>query len=108
MAVTPDADERKHLAAVLRGGQAPADDWMAALEKGDVDALAGLTEGPDGHLYGTTIRGGLHDVGTVYRLSPQGVHTVIYSFTPSPLDGQNPASGLELAHLLEQGAAVTG
>lgn len=58
---------------------------------------SGLTEGLDGNLYGTTIRGGASDVGTVYRLTPDGRHTVIYSFTNGPADGQNPASGLELA-----------
>lgn len=57
---------------------------------------SGLTEGTDGNFYGTTTYGGASNAGTVYRVSPQGQHTVIYSFTTDPGDGQNPASGLEL------------
>lgn len=57
---------------------------------------SGLTAGPDGNFYGTTTYGGTGDVGTLYRVTPQGAHTVLYSFTPAPGDGQYPASGLEL------------
>lgn len=57
---------------------------------------SGLTAGPDGNFYGTTTYGGNGGVGTLYRVTPQGVHTVLYSFTPAPGDGQYPASGLEL------------
>jgi uncharacterized repeat protein (TIGR03803 family) len=57
---------------------------------------SGLTAGPDGDLYGTTTFGGAHGLGTVYKITAAGVHTVLYSFTGSPNDGQYPASGLEL------------
>lgn len=56
---------------------------------------SGLTEGPDGNYYGTTGRGGAYDQGTVYKITPEGVHTVIYSFKGGTTDGANPASGLE-------------
>lgn len=59
---------------------------------------SGLTTGTDGDFYGTTTYGGAGNVGTVYRLTAQGRHTVIYSFTTGPGDGQNPASGLELGN----------
>ena len=57
---------------------------------------SGLTAGPDGDFYGTTTFGGAYGLGTVYKITPAGVHTVLYSFTGGPGDGQNPASGLEL------------
>lgn len=57
---------------------------------------SGLSEGTDGNFYGTTSTGGVNDRGTVFRVTPTGVHTVLYSFTSAPTDGQNPESGLEL------------
>ena len=57
---------------------------------------SGLTAGPDGNFYGTTTYGGANNLGTVYKLTPAGVHTVLYSFTGGPGDGQYPASGLDL------------
>lgn len=46
----------------------------------------------DGSFYGTTIGGGAHDAGSVYRLDPQGNVTILHSFNGS--DGQAPASAL--------------
>lgn len=57
---------------------------------------SGLTAGPDGDFYGTTTYGGANNLGTIYKITPAGVHTVLYSFAGSPGDGQYPASGLEL------------
>jgi len=57
---------------------------------------SGLTAGPDGNFYGTTTYGGANDLGTVYKLTPAGAHSVLYSFTGGSGDGQYPASGLEL------------
>jgi uncharacterized repeat protein (TIGR03803 family) len=37
-----------------------------------------------GNLYGVTNGGGIQDCGTVFKLSPTGQHTVLYSFTNSP------------------------
>lgn len=37
----------------------------------------------DGNFYGTTYGGGAHGVGTMYRITPQGVLTTLYSFDPS-------------------------
>src|SRR6266542_1491474 len=59
---------------------------------------SGLTAGPDGDFYGTTTFGGAHGRGTVYKITPAGVHTVLYSFAGGPSDGQYPASGLELGN----------
>jgi uncharacterized repeat protein (TIGR03803 family) len=35
----------------------------------------------DGNFYGTTEGGGTHDCGTLYRVTPAGVHTVLVHFT---------------------------
>jgi uncharacterized repeat protein (TIGR03803 family) len=46
-----------------------------------------------GNVYGTTSAGGDAGLGTVFKVDPQGVETVLYSFTGSP-DGANPYAGL--------------
>jgi uncharacterized repeat protein (TIGR03803 family) len=55
---------------------------------------AGLMRGSDGNFYGTTVRGGTKDDGTVFRISPSGGYTSLYSFAGSPNDGDGPAAGL--------------
>jgi uncharacterized repeat protein (TIGR03803 family) len=61
---------------------------------------AGLVQGYDGNFYGTTESGGAYaysggDFGTVFRISPSGVLTTLYSFSNSPSDGAVPSySGL--------------
>jgi uncharacterized repeat protein (TIGR03803 family) len=55
--------------------------------------LAGLVQGLDGSLYGTTSQGGASNAGTVFRISTNGVLTNLYSFTGST-DGGSPAAGL--------------
>ncbi len=47
----------------------------------------------DGNLYGTTIFGGTYNQGAVFRVSPSGTETVLYSFTGGD-DGGQPAAGL--------------
>src|ERR1700691_947849 len=44
------------------------------------DPFASLIEGRDHNLYGTTVYGGAADYGTVFTISAQGVHTILYSF----------------------------
>jgi uncharacterized repeat protein (TIGR03803 family) len=45
-----------------------------------VQPAAGVIEDSAGNLYGTTLTGGAHDSGTVFRLAPDGTETVLYSF----------------------------
>jgi len=52
-----------------------------------------LAPGGDGNLYGTTVVGGANAVGTVFRLTPDGLLTTLYSFTGGG-DGANPYTGL--------------
>jgi uncharacterized repeat protein (TIGR03803 family) len=55
--------------------------------------FASLVMDHSGNLYGTTAAGGASGNGTVFKISKNGVETVLYSFQGSP-DGQLPASGL--------------
>jgi len=40
-----------------------------------------VIQGSDGNFYGTTLEGGANNNGTVFRLTPEGVETILYSFT---------------------------
>ena len=42
---------------------------------------AGLTLGLDGNFYGSTVLGGPSNVGTIFRVTPAGAVTILYSFT---------------------------
>ena len=51
--------------------------------KDGANPYAGLTLGGDGFLYGTTLNGGLNNYGSIYRISPTGQFTSVYSFQNS-------------------------
>lgn len=53
----------------------------------------GLIQGIDGNFYGTTTAGGTNNIGTVFKITPLGVETVIYSFGGSG-DGDQPYAAL--------------
>jgi uncharacterized repeat protein (TIGR03803 family) len=53
-----------------------------------------LTEGSDGNFYGTTPNGGVNGFGTVFKLTPAGAETVLYSFAGGTGDGAIPGTGL--------------
>jgi uncharacterized repeat protein (TIGR03803 family) len=53
-----------------------------------------VTQGRDGNFYGTTSNGGQFNQGTVFRISPDGVETVLYSFAGGPSDGAQPNGSL--------------
>jgi uncharacterized repeat protein (TIGR03803 family) len=55
-----------------------------------------LVQGGDGNFYGTTMIGGANNLGTVYRITPGGVETVLYSFAGGLADGFTPRSALLL------------
>jgi uncharacterized repeat protein (TIGR03803 family) len=65
--------------------QVPDDGWGPA---------AALVEGADGHFYGTTAFGGEYctECGTIFRITPQGVHTRLHSFNGA--DGAAPSTAL--------------
>jgi uncharacterized repeat protein (TIGR03803 family) len=56
---------------------------------------AGLVEGADGFLYGTTFFGGSNDLGTVYKLRKDGgSYAILRHFSFSGGDGANPDTAL--------------
>jgi len=73
-----------------KGGRCVDGDWP----------FAGVTWGPDGSLYGTTVQGGSGGYGVVFRLAPQQDGTwkesVLHSFPSFPNDGQKPYEGVVL------------
>jgi uncharacterized repeat protein (TIGR03803 family) len=61
----------------------------------------GLVQGSDANFYGTTAYGGSTNLyydgygyGTVFRISPGGNYTILYSFAGPPTDGATPRAGL--------------
>jgi uncharacterized repeat protein (TIGR03803 family) len=70
---------------------------------------AGLAEGTDGNFYGTTYQGGAYSsavnlcpsgCGTVFKITPGGILTTLYSFCAKPncTDGVVPSAGLVQAN----------
>jgi uncharacterized repeat protein (TIGR03803 family) len=59
----------------------------------------GLAQGTDGNFYGTTATGGGAGLGTIFRMTPQGLVSIIYRFSSQNLyaDGANPTCGMILA-----------
>jgi len=57
---------------------------------------SGLIEGLDGNLYGTTAHGGINGGGTVFKITPSGALTTLYSFCAQAgcPDGSLPAGNL--------------
>lgn len=52
-----------------------------------------LIQATDGNFYGTTLRGGRGDFGTIFRITPSGARTILYSFT-GDIDGAEPLRGV--------------
>jgi uncharacterized repeat protein (TIGR03803 family) len=57
--------------------------------------LGALVQATNGYLYGTTQQGGMYGGGTVFKITPSGSLTTLYSFcSPGCTDGANPFAGL--------------
>jgi uncharacterized repeat protein (TIGR03803 family) len=56
---------------------------------GDGTYPEALIQANDGNFYGTTHSGGMNGLGTVFKLTPQGAETILYSFAGGP-DGEAP------------------
>jgi uncharacterized repeat protein (TIGR03803 family) len=61
-----------------------------------ISPLCARVLGNDGNFYGTTSGGGTYGDGTVFRITPEGVYTNIYSFGGTPADGNWPFASLVL------------
>jgi uncharacterized repeat protein (TIGR03803 family) len=59
-----------------------------------VESFAGLVQGSDGNFYGTTPYGGTNNDGTIFRISPNGSYTNLYSFTGLRTSGSEPYAAL--------------
>jgi uncharacterized repeat protein (TIGR03803 family) len=68
----------------------PASGYLAA----DGSSPSGMIQGRDGSFYGTTSSGGQFNQGTVFRITPDGAETVLYSFAGGNTDGANPTGDL--------------
>ena len=66
--------------------------WQFGGLTNDADGIGpnGLTQGSDGNFYGTTIGEELNTHGTVFRITPQGSLTTLYSFGNVAGDGIDP------------------
>jgi uncharacterized repeat protein (TIGR03803 family) len=81
------------------GSQSVAQTFTTLLSFDGTDganSAAGLVRATDGNFYGTTSGGGAHSNGTVFRISPSGALTTLYSFCSKSAcsDGANPVAGL--------------
>jgi uncharacterized repeat protein (TIGR03803 family) len=69
---------------------------LHSFKKGDNDGIApeaGVIRDSKGNLYGTTYGGGAHGYGAVFKVSPTGTETVLYSFKGGT-DGVAPYAGV--------------
>ena len=55
---------------------------------------AALVQGSDGNFYGTTSQGGVSHGGTVFKMTPGGILTVLHAFAGGTTDGASPAAGV--------------
>ena len=87
------------IALVVSSGSGPggtaSESQLYSFSYGDGAApFASLIQGSDGNFYGTTESGGTSGVGTVFRVTPGGVESVLHSFTNAGGDGASPFSSL--------------
>ena len=85
------------LAAVVSQAQTYAETLLYSFGKaGDgTSPISGLTLDTKGNLYGTTASGGINNCGTVFKLTPKGVESVLHKFTCGT-DGGSPVTGVVL------------
>ncbi|HEV2381125.1 MAG TPA: choice-of-anchor tandem repeat GloVer-containing protein [Terriglobia bacterium] len=58
--------------------------------------IGSLVQGGDGNLYGVTLGGGTYSGGTIFKITPTGTLTTLYSFCAQTncADGSGPTAGL--------------
>jgi uncharacterized repeat protein (TIGR03803 family) len=66
-------------------------------DHGGANPYGGVIESTSGTLYGMTYSGGLHNLGTLYRINKDGSnHTVLHHFAGPDGDGSRPGAGARL------------
>ncbi|MGH6889928.1 MAG: choice-of-anchor tandem repeat GloVer-containing protein [Rhizomicrobium sp.] len=64
-----------------------------------LEPLSALASDKSGNLYGTTLKGGKNNAGTVFELTATGAQSVLYSFCSrnACIDGASPMAGVTIA-----------
>ena len=60
-----------------------------------------MVQASDGNFYGTTSTGGAGDLGSIFRLTPAGVYTTVYSFPNTGMSGAGITGELPRGTLLQ-------
>jgi uncharacterized repeat protein (TIGR03803 family) len=63
--------------------------FSAGAGNGPATPMGGMIQGPDGNFFGTTRAGGANGTGVVFKLTPAGTLSVLYSFGPSRTGDSN-------------------
>lgn len=80
---------------------------LGSFQKPGTQVVAPLVQHSDGNFYGVAAAGGAFDLGSIFRLTPAGVLTTLYSFAGP--EGSGPAAKLvEGADLALYGTAASG
>lgn len=80
---------------------------LGSFQKPGVQVVAPLVQHSDGNFYGVASSGGAFGLGSIFKMTPAGVLTTLYSFAGP--EGSGPAAKLvEGADLAFYGAAATG
>src|SRR5262249_45961892 len=69
---------------------------LASFDGSDGFGPRGVVQGRDGNFYGTTNGGGLNNKGAIFKVTPAGELTMLYSLCAQPncADGSYPPAGL--------------
>jgi uncharacterized repeat protein (TIGR03803 family) len=67
-----------------------------------------MIQGADGNFYGTTTAGGKYGLGAVFKVTPAGVESLIYSFAGGPANGANPQGVIQGSDGNFYGATAAG
>jgi len=72
--------------------------------------LGGLVQAASGNLYGTTAAGGAHDHGTIFKITPSGALSTLYSFCAQAEcpDGFNPGALVQATNGIFYGTTNNG
>ncbi|MCM2551111.1 choice-of-anchor tandem repeat GloVer-containing protein [Burkholderia glumae] len=85
-------ENRGTLYRLSRSGEFTVLHSFAVFDDDGQNPGTGVVQGKDGSLYGTTAVGGQNGSGTIFRFSPSGKYTIVYSFPPASSIGVGPSS----------------